>query len=869
MPGPMVGLDDLDDLEAEVLEPGVTHDAAYDSDETESGDEDEGQGEEEEQNDDASPKTPSRRGRKKKEIETVQLKDIPQDTVCELKPGSLDSVQLDLAKNLSAKLLGLRVTIECQKKDLREIIQKEKDGSTSVNPEDLHRVFQNKVKSCFDKLRAEERLKHDMEEALLKAASKLVDKQLAKTDTLDQDGFNDLCTALGALFGPHSVYLNAPTGTGKTAVAYEAALGQGKRCVFVAPNTIIQQQVEELGRTHKGVFAFIYGTCEVYFDGVRVDTSHYDNSAATTVIRRHSTLKYILDGMPKNAALVVFAGSRLLGDEHEKHFPPSCNKLHTHCKWDVCIYDEFHQLRPSSKTMKVVKKFGKSMPILALSATPSKKNVGKVTVMNDKDLRQFVSATHPDSPFRYVSTEVLQMEYVVTATREEMGVRDIPVVHTTLYQDMNAKQKATYRVALKNFLQAYKAYKRYKTLGTKTKAEALVMYNEVTKWLTQLWIHSELPGLVGLRKQIKETVGPIEDRIKDQSTHLKATKTMLEGLREGGDDMETDDVEAQVMTLKHEIKGLKATVKASKKERETTKKELLLSTELTAVIAAKVQLAEKLHKEGVPLVIFDEYLDTLNLLEVHLQAVGVTTAKVDSQKTCRARDRELKRWKKGEATVLLASIQTAGTGLDLPEAGHVILPAMWNNGDYAQVLGRVKRRNSKKEEITCSLAAFPGTFSCVRYVPDTLEVDDDFDRYYLALKDFDTMVEAVNRLQPSEVDAHHHIEEIERKTVKKNIEEYQHNKQSWLEVEIEIETEAEAGAESKAETTEAGAGAESKAEATEADTRARRSKKQKATKPDNTSTETEVKQSKKQKTAKPDKVNKQQPTTRRVTRSKK
>jgi len=69
----------------------------------------------------------------------------------------------------------------------------------------------------------------------------------------------------------------------------------------------------------------------------------------------------------------------------------------------------------------------------------------------------------------------------------------------------------------------------------------------------------------------------------------------------------------------------------------------------------------------------------LDLLEHAFGLAGIRYGRVDGTMTLKAREKALKNFREGDATVILLSLKACGTGLDLTEANNVYLMDPWWN----------------------------------------------------------------------------------------------------------------------------------------------------------------------------------------------
>jgi superfamily II DNA or RNA helicase len=101
---------------------------------------------------------------------------------------------------------------------------------------------------------------------------------------------------------------------------------------------------------------------------------------------------------------------------------------------------------------------------------------------------------------------------------------------------------------------------------------------------------------------------------------------------------------------------------------------------------------------GDPLVLFANYLDTLNLAEIALNDRGLTYVRVDGSVTDARRVEAQRKFQAGEVQVFLGQMTAASTSMNLFRANiSVALDHCWRSADYDQALGRTCRRGQTRD----------------------------------------------------------------------------------------------------------------------------------------------------------------------------
>ena len=109
----------------------------------------------------------------------------------------------------------------------------------------------------------------------------------------------------------------------------------------------------------------------------------------------------------------------------------------------------------------------------------------------------------------------------------------------------------------------------------------------------------------------------------------------------------------------------------------------------------------------------------LSLIELALYSEGLSFVRIDGQKTDSQRRAAILRFRTDpNCTILLASIGSAGVGLDLTAASHVhLMEPQWNPMAEEQALDRVHRMGQTKQVVA------------IRYVVE--ESIEEVSRYFL------------------------------------------------------------------------------------------------------------------------------------------
>lgn len=113
---------------------------------------------------------------------------------------------------------------------------------------------------------------------------------------------------------------------------------------------------------------------------------------------------------------------------------------------------------------------------------------------------------------------------------------------------------------------------------------------------------------------------------------------------------------------------------------------------LTSKQRAAIAQAIAWHGQGKKSIVFAEQPDALERIAGELREAGIDPVIFHGGIPIAARTRDLRRFRRGSSTVLLASVGAAQTGLNLPMASRVLfLSGSWSAIARAQCLGRVLR----------------------------------------------------------------------------------------------------------------------------------------------------------------------------------
>ena len=126
------------------------------------------------------------------------------------------------------------------------------------------------------------------------------------------------------------------------------------------------------------------------------------------------------------------------------------------------------------------------------------------------------------------------------------------------------------------------------------------------------------------------------------------------------------------------------------------------SSKINTVVEELKLLQEKKIKEGVveKAVIVSQWTSMLNILKVHLKALGIKCAEINGQVQVKLRGDIVEDFNKNSrgSQVMLLSLAAGGVGLNLVGANHLFLLDMhWNPQLEAQACDRVYRVGQTKE----------------------------------------------------------------------------------------------------------------------------------------------------------------------------
>ncbi|KAJ7259907.1 P-loop containing nucleoside triphosphate hydrolase protein [Mycena rebaudengoi] len=119
---------------------------------------------------------------------------------------------------------------------------------------------------------------------------------------------------------------------------------------------------------------------------------------------------------------------------------------------------------------------------------------------------------------------------------------------------------------------------------------------------------------------------------------------------------------------------------------------------MSSKLIAVQRLVKGLPK-GEKIIIFTHFVTTLDIIAEMLSRSGLLYTKYDGRMESEAREWALNRIEKEEeCTILLASIMSGGTGLDIPACNHVVLiEPWWNPYVEDQAISRAHRIGQKRE----------------------------------------------------------------------------------------------------------------------------------------------------------------------------
>lgn len=257
------------------------------------------------------------------------------------------------------------------------------------------------------------------------------------------------------------------------------------------------------------------------------------------------------------------------------------------------------------------------------------------------------------------SMEILR-KHVVSFDRDELGIRKIPVVHRSFYVSFFPEELVAYTTQLQ------------------LTNDALEMYRNI---LLTVGKHNRFhPELVRARNIY--TCRLNELRIASVYWHLPA-------------------VLAEV----------------SAKQSEAERVEVYRRSPLSAKLEAVLYYLPILHRQGMKVLVFSEYVVVLRVLLHHLPA-DVPCAILSGDMSVKARNAEVARWKDAtqQCNILFLTKAVGGIGLNLEDAHHAImLDTAWDPQKEEQSIGRMNRRTQKADKIKVMWFRVAGSFDAIRH----------------------------------------------------------------------------------------------------------------------------------------------------------
>eukprot|EP01039_Chlorochromonas_danica_P002090 gene2090-2283_t len=441
-----------------------------------------------------------------------------------------------------------------------------------------------------------------------------------------------------------------PVGSGKTRMAIRfAVLAEdreyyGSLTLVACPLTIIPQWVEEIGiLVSEGVAYAIY----------------QGNG------RRHRLDQILQSDVP--ARIVITTPETLRNDvEHLLKV-----------KWTTLVIDEIHRAKnPDTKLHAALRRFPQAK--IGLTATPCAG--GRA----EKELAALIDIVHPRSTVFSRGVEAMAKEYVITKTKEEMGIREIPVKINDVYVSFKDFEKAAYIAAKDEVDKAYEEYRKHLDRAA----------NDYTYRFRQAFKQAKRRYVMSLQKL----------RIACSYCEMDAVMAKIKAVSEN------------YSPIIYEAKrsGDPNVYKRIVADREEAFNEVYREAPITSKVQAVIDKAEELHtKFCQKVIVFCEFLIPLHVIA---QQLKVPFSIITGSMSSKARMDSLRAWKLGETAILLASKMASGVGLNLAEASHaILLDTPWNPQVDEQAIGRMNRRTQTAEKLHIARIVVAGTFDCIRY----------------------------------------------------------------------------------------------------------------------------------------------------------
>lgn len=137
------------------------------------------------------------------------------------------------------------------------------------------------------------------------------------------------------------------------------------------------------------------------------------------------------------------------------------------------------------------------------------------------------------------------------------------------------------------------------------------------------------------------------------------------------------------------------------------------------IVEKTAWLLEQLASDDEPVVVFCQYLESLDAIEIALTEAKISYVRVDGSVTGKDRSKAVDTFQSGEARVFLGQITAAGISVDLFRASvSVAVDHCWKAADYAQALRRTRRRGQQEECLHLDLVASPLQVQVVQSLRD-------------------------------------------------------------------------------------------------------------------------------------------------------